>query len=53
VIWVDRGSLVNLLAVWRAHGLDSVLRERWQAGVVLGGESAGSPRSTDRYAAEK
>ena len=42
VIWVDRGSLVNLLAVWRAHGLDAILRECWQAGVVLGGESAGS-----------
>jgi peptidase E len=42
VIWVDRGSVVNLLAVWRAHGLDEVLRECWQAGVVLAGESAGS-----------
>lgn len=42
VIWVDRGSLVNLLAVWRAHELDRILRECWQAGVVLAGESAGS-----------
>ncbi len=42
VIWVDRGSLVNLLAVWRAHGLDTILRECWQAGIVLAGESAGS-----------
>lgn len=42
VIWVDRGSLVNALAVWRAHGLDTVLAECWQAGVVLAGESAGS-----------
>lgn len=42
MIWVDRGSLVNLLAVWRAHDLDEILRECWQAGVVLGGESAGS-----------
>ncbi|OKI15546.1 peptidase E [Saccharothrix sp. CB00851] len=42
VIWVDRGSLVNLLAVWRVHGLDRVLRDCWQSGVVLGGESAGS-----------
>lgn len=42
VIWVDRGSLVNLIAVWRAHRLDEVLRECWQAGVVLAGESAGS-----------
>ncbi|KWX03561.1 peptidase [Carbonactinospora thermoautotrophica] len=42
VIWVDRGSVANLLAVWRVHGLDDILRECWQAGVVLAGESAGS-----------
>ena|SRR6266498_588205 len=42
VIWVDRGSLVNLVAVWQAHGLDTILRECWEAGVVLAGESAGS-----------
>jgi peptidase E len=42
VIWVDRGSVVNLLAVWKAHGLDEIVRECWQAGVVLAGESAGS-----------
>lgn len=42
VIWVDRGSVVNLLAVWRAHGLPAILAECWRAGVVLGGESAGS-----------
>jgi peptidase E len=42
VIWVDRGSVVNLLAVWRAHRLDTVLYDCWQQGIVLGGESAGS-----------
>lgn len=42
VIWVDRGSLVNLVAVWRAHGLDAIMRECWDAGVILAGESAGS-----------
>lgn len=42
VIWVDRGSVVNLLAVWRAHGVDRIMRECWESGVVLGGESAGS-----------
>jgi len=36
------GSVANLLAVWRTHGLDDVLREAWQAGVVLFGVSAGS-----------
>lgn len=42
VIWVGGGSVVNLLAVWRAHGLDEVMREAWEAGVVLTGVSAGS-----------
>ena len=42
VIWVGGGSVVNLLAVWRAHGLDDILAEAWRAGVVLGGVSAGS-----------
>jgi peptidase E len=42
VIWVGGGSVVNLLAVWRAHGLDAILREAWERGVVLGGVSAGS-----------
>lgn len=42
VIWVDRGSMANLMAVWRAHGLDAVLRQCWRSGVVLAGESAGS-----------
>ncbi|MGH2849292.1 MAG: Type 1 glutamine amidotransferase-like domain-containing protein [Solirubrobacteraceae bacterium] len=42
VIWVAGGSVVNLLAVWRAHGVDAILREAWERGVVLGGISAGS-----------
>jgi peptidase E len=42
VIWIDRGSVVNLLAVWRAHGVERILYDCWQNGVVLGGESAGS-----------
>lgn len=42
VVWVNGGSVVNLLAVWRAHGLDRVMRQVWEAGVVLGGVSAGS-----------
>ena len=33
---------MNLLAVWRAHGLDAILHEAWQAGVVLAGGSAGA-----------
>jgi dipeptidase E len=42
VIYVGGGSMLNLLAIWRAHGLDAVLRDAWQAGVVLCGLSAGS-----------
>ncbi|HUC05867.1 MAG TPA: peptidase E [Acidimicrobiales bacterium] len=42
VIWVSGGSTANLLALWRLHGLDVVLRECWEAGVVLKGASAGS-----------
>jgi peptidase E len=42
VIWVGGGSVANLLALWRLHGWDELLREAWEAGVVLGGVSAGS-----------
>jgi peptidase E len=42
IIWVGGGSVANLLAVWRAHGLDRIMREAWEAGTVLGGVSAGS-----------
>ncbi len=42
VIWVGGGSTANLLALWRLHGLDLIMRECWEAGVVLKGVSAGS-----------
>ncbi len=42
VIWVSGGSTANLLAVWRVHGLDEIMRECWEAGVVLMGSSAGA-----------
>lgn len=42
VVLVEGGSVVNLMAVWRAHGLPTVLRACWEAGVVLAGPSAGS-----------
>jgi peptidase E len=42
VVLVEGGSVVNLLAVWQAHGLPAVFRECWEAGVVLAGPSAGS-----------
>jgi dipeptidase E len=31
-----------MLAVWRLHGLDKVLRAAWNAGVVMAGISAGA-----------
>lgn len=42
LIWVGGGSVAALLALWRLHGLDAVMRECWESGVVLGGVSAGS-----------
>ena len=42
VIWVGGGSVANLLAVWRVHEVDAIMRECWESGVVLAGVSAGS-----------
>jgi len=42
VLFVEGGSVVNLMAVWRAHGLREIMRECWETGVVLSGASAGS-----------
>ena len=42
VIMVGGGNTANMLAVWRVHGVDQVLREAWDAGIVLCGASAGS-----------
>jgi peptidase E len=40
-IYVGGGSTLNMLAVWRAHGLDDILREAHERGVILAGTSAG------------
>jgi peptidase E len=42
VLLVEGGSVVNLMALWHVHGLRAVMRECWEAGVVLAGASAGS-----------
>jgi dipeptidase E len=42
LIYVGGGSLVSLLGTWRAHGFDEILREAWEAGVILCGGSAGA-----------
>jgi peptidase E len=40
-IFVSGGNTANMLAVWRVHGFDELLREAWEQGVVLAGSSAG------------
>jgi peptidase E len=42
VIYVGGGNTANMLAIWRVHGVDVILREAWEAGVILAGLSAGS-----------
>jgi len=42
LIYVAGGSLVNLLAIWRAHRLPALFAEAWRSGVVLAGQSAGA-----------
>ncbi len=42
VIYVGGGNTANLLAMWRRHGFDLVVREAYEAGVVLAGVSAGA-----------
>jgi dipeptidase E len=41
VLYVGGGNTANMLAVWRVHGFDAVLREAWERGIVLCGWSAG------------
>ena len=38
---VSGGNTANMLAIWRVHGFDALLREAWEQGVVLFGASAG------------
>jgi peptidase E len=42
LIYVGGGSVVSMIGAWRAHGIDRILREAWERGVVLCGPSAGS-----------
>jgi peptidase E len=42
VVLVGGGNTANMLAVWRVHGFDVILREAWESGVVLAGWSAGA-----------
>jgi dipeptidase E len=42
ILYVGGGSMRNLLAIWRAHELDTMLVEAWERGTVLAGLSAGA-----------
>ena len=41
-IVVSGGNTLNQQAIWKVQGIDRVLREAWDRGIVLGGASAGS-----------
>ena len=41
VILVGGGNTANMLAIWRVHGFDELVREAWEQGIVLAGSSAG------------
>ncbi len=41
IIYVGGGNTANLLSIWRAHGLDRILRDAWRKGTILCGISAG------------
>jgi dipeptidase E len=41
-IYIGGGSMRNMLAIWREHGIEGALRAAWQAGIVLAGLSAGA-----------
>ncbi len=41
IIYVGGGNTANLLAMWRVHGLDQILRDAWSRGAILCGVSAG------------
>jgi peptidase E len=36
------GNTLNQQAIWKAQGIDAVLRQAWDRGILLGGASAGS-----------
>ena len=42
LVLVAGGNTANMLAIWRVHGVDAILREAWESGVVMAGGSAGA-----------
>jgi dipeptidase E len=41
-IIVGGGSTLNMMAIWKAQGIDTILRKAYDKGIVLSGGSAGS-----------
>ena len=41
-MYVGGGSMRNMLAIWREHGLEDAMRTAWERGIVLAGLSAGA-----------
>lgn len=42
IIYVGGGNTLNMLNVWKARGVDRILREAYRKGIVLAGVSAGA-----------
>jgi dipeptidase E len=41
-IYIGGGSMRNMLAIWREHGIDEAVRAAWERGAILSGLSAGA-----------
>jgi dipeptidase E len=41
-LYIGGGSMRNMLAIWREHGIDEAMRTGWERGIVLAGLSAGA-----------
>ena len=42
IIYVGGGNTLNMLNVWKARGVDKILKEAYKKGIVLSGVSAGA-----------
>jgi dipeptidase E len=41
-LYIGGGSMRNMLAIWREHGIEDAMRTAWERGIVLAGLSAGA-----------
>jgi dipeptidase E len=39
IVFVGGGNTANMLAIWRVHGFDEILREAYDRGIVLTGRA--------------